>query len=143
MFLCRATNITKAVRSYKRELYCERDSDGRYHVYQKAPYWPNPPRYVLSLTHNWNMRGKTVDWGIEPILAKIKAMDLCADGGHERFREMLEQNEKFDASREREMKNTIESFVRDMRPQFARATNDVNTGSMAKLDKRRLKDAFN
>jgi hypothetical protein len=142
MPMCRETTITKALREYKRELYCSRDKFGKRHIYQKSPMKWEPDRHVCSLTHNWSPNGEPVDWGIEPIKARIKAIDLCADGGHEFWREILKSYERQEESKERDRKNTIESNLYELHSEFKKAFKDVNTGSMAKLDKRRMKDAF-
>lgn len=118
------------------------DENDRCSIYQKSPLRDEPPRYVCSLTHNWNANGTPVDWGIEPIKARIKAIDLCADGGHKLWAEMQKSYEDLEASKERDRKNTIEANLYELHSQFKGALKDINTSSMAKLDKRRMKDAF-
>lgn len=140
--LCRETRITKAVQEYKKELFCKKGDDAKYHIYQKSPLRDEPARYVCSLTHNWNAHGEPVDWGIEPLKARIKAIDLCADGGHKFWEEILKGYDDLEASKERDRKNTIESNLYEMHSVFKKGLGDINTANMAKIDKRRMLNAF-
>ncbi len=90
---------------------------------------------VLPITDTWTESGKPVDWGIEPIYGKIQQLDGWRDDGdYERF---VKQRERNKANKEREHKNEMRAAAYDCRREFARATNDINTSTLEKVDKRR------
>jgi hypothetical protein len=133
----REHRLTKELKKHKSDLICKRGDDGKLHVYQERGL---EDVLVCSLTDDWQTTGEPVEWGLLPILNRLKAHDLASDGGHEFWSWFRDQNRKVDESKERALKNSVESFLMDFRPQFAKATNDVNTANLAKLDKRRIKD---
>ncbi len=146
----RAQQITKAIKRYDRELYAEKGVEDRIDIFRRTmvsvPYdfgdfrivaFKEEPYRVFCLTDNWRPWGKPVEWGIEPILAKIKASDLWQ---RDIVKDVNKSNEKIDASEDRSKKNEIEAFVKDFRPQFARAFDDVNTANLSKRNDRRFKD---
>lgn len=98
------------------------------------------PQLVLALTHNWKVDGKPVEWGLEPLMHQLKSMDSWADP--DMYRNMVKKRERDQAEEERALKNDIRARAADMRKEFARATNDVNTASLEKLDRRRMKDGY-
>lgn len=144
----RADVITRAIKLHDRELYCERSGEGKLCIYRKGKrvesYRPDDesvlhfvrptPYFVFALTHDWRLAGEPKDWGIEPIMARLKAMDLW---NRDVAGDLIDQEMKEKASLQRDRENTIESFLLDFRKQFARAFNDVNTSTMAKKDSRR------
>jgi len=149
--MSRADRITTEVRKYDSKLYAKKE-DGVIHIYRKCKElrkeWladgvpvlnvvENPYR-VMSLTDTGNIRGKSVDWGIDPILAKLRAMDLWNSGiGVEHFKE---EHEKAEKSKERDFANSTEAFLYDMKSAFAKSVSDVNTSNLTKIDKRREGD---
>jgi hypothetical protein len=133
----REIELTRELRKHKRDLFCARGDDGKLHIYQDR--YPDKV-IVCSLTHNWQTTGDPVEWGVLPILNRLKAHDLASDGGMEFWQELMKNYEKLDEAKDRDLRNSIESFLLDFRPQFARATNDINTSGLAKLDKRRISD---
>jgi len=107
----------------------------RIDIYRQRRDKTSPPHYVFSLTDNWTLTGKPVEWGSEPILARLKAMDLWNSGVG--LEEMFEHNDKVELSKERARKNNIESFLLDFRRQFAKTFDGVNTANLKKIDKRK------
>lgn len=85
---------------------------------------------VFALTDNWNITGTPVDWGIEPIMARIKAMDMWNRGLRDIIDTMDKETEKVEESKERNMKNNVESFLYDFKSEFAKATKDINTSQL-------------
>lgn len=143
----RADDITKAIKSHDRELYCEKNREGKLCVYRKGSriesYDVNghvidfvrpAPNFVFALTDNWRTTGIPVEWGIVPILERLKAIDLW---NRDLAGECIQSTIKEIESRDRARKNSTESFLMEFRRQFARATNEINTANLAKLDSRR------
>lgn len=95
------------------------------------------PYRVFCLTDTWNAWGKPVDWGVEPVMAKLKAADLWA---RDIVSESNNHNSKVDASQDRSRKNNIEAFVKDNRRAFAKSWEHINTSNMDKRTDRRFKD---
>lgn len=147
----RAERITREIQSHDRLLYCERNEAGRLCVYRKSTryetyhlsddatlVWARPtPYFVFALTHNWKIDGRPVDWGLCPIMARLKAIDLW---NRDLAEEIIQDEEKRIESMARDRRNTTEAFLLDFRRQFAKAFDGVNTANMAKKDKRYLGD---
>lgn len=143
----RAEQITKAVKSYDSKLYCEKSREGKLCVYRRGsriePYdidglainFVRPaPHFVFALTHDWKLAGRPVDWGVLPIMNRLKAIDLWQ---RDLAEESIKSVERASESYQRDMGNSIESFLYDFRSSFKKATADINTASMKKIDRRR------
>jgi hypothetical protein len=144
----KVSQVSRAVRRYDPKLYAEM-RDGRIDIFRRTYgheafdvdghtilFIKEEPYRVFCLTDNWRAWGRPVDWGIEPIIQKLKSADLWQrDIGQD----VINQNEKVDASKARHQKNEIEAFVKDYRREFARAFEDVNTSQMNKRNDRRFK----
>lgn len=145
----RTAQLTKHLKVFDRLLYAEQGHSGQHAIFRKSKryehfefegqtlfYERSSPHLIFALTDTWAPGGRPVDWGIEPILNRLKAMDMWADETvYDRF---MKQEEKEKESKDKYLKNSIEDFLKDFRRQFARATNDVNTSSLSKTDKRRF-----
>lgn len=151
--MTRERRLTKAVKEYDRQLFCKKSDNGTYYIYRKTtrvdlevmPFGPmliyRPHvQHIMALTDNWQAAGKSVEWGVEPIKARLKAMDMMNNPKY--VDELLGRNEKVEESKQRDYKNNVESFLRDFRREFAKSTNDINTSTLSKFDKRRMKDGF-
>ncbi len=116
---------------YDSELYAQESKAGRIDIYRRSKHNDSPPHFLFALTDDWTAKGTPVPWGIEPLLNRIKAMDLWRDDTFvERW---IKNHEKEVESQDRARRNSIESFLYDFRRQFARATNDVNTSTLEKV----------
>lgn len=148
----RAERVTRTIKQHDRLLYCERGREGKLCVYRKSErvesyrlddksvlHFVRPaPHFIFALTHNWHLSGRDVDWGIEPIMARLKAIDLW---NRDLAEEIIQDEEKRLDGLARDRKNTVESFLLDYRRQFAKAFDGVNTANMdKKKDSRRLGD---
>ena len=86
----RAKRLTDEVKTYDPDLCVKYFSEGQYFaVYRKKNYWVSfsmpdgtllhsslrVEDLVLPLTNNWLVTGYSVDWGIEPLMAKLKETD--------------------------------------------------------------------
>lgn len=105
-------------------------------IYRKSKYADHPPHLIFALTDNWNITGKPREWGLTVIEARLRAMDLWkSETEVDRIEAAQFQREE---AKERELKNNIESFLKDFRRQFARSVDSVNTGTLdKKIDRRR------
>lgn len=120
-------SLNKHLRFHDSELYAQRESNGVINVYRKAiPY----PHFIMSLTDTWNASGKPVDYGVEVVIARVKAHDLW--NRSDMIDELIKDYEKSYESKERDRKNNIEAFLYDFRSQFKKAFNDVNTSNLKK-----------
>lgn len=147
----RAKRVSKEIQAYDRQLVCVKTNE-RFHIKRRSKTYDlfnlngmtllvSRPfeHHIMSLTVDWQIDSTPTEWGIEPILARLRAMDLWS---HKVGDELLIAYEKEDESKERSFKNNVESFLKDFRRQFGRTFNDVNTSTLAKIDKRRLRDGY-
>lgn len=144
----RLNSINSALRRFDEKLYAEKDLLGKITIYRKAYRFlayefqgerllvshPNP-YMIFPLTDDWSAKGKSVEWGVEPILSRLQAID--AWNRARIHQEYLEQHEKVDAAADRDFKNNTEAFLKDFRRPFAKAFNDINTSTLEKRDSRR------
>lgn len=86
------------------------------------------PQLILSLTHDWKPSGRPVNWGVEPVLEMLRSMDSWTDP--RMFSRMVERRERMEVDSERSKRNEIRARAADMRSDFARATNDINTAGL-------------
>lgn len=147
----RADRITREIQMLDRDLYCEKDGRGVHHIMRRGftqdSYEMNNavirfilpmPRHITSLTNNWSVSGHGVDWGLEPIIKKLREID-----GHNSksiVNQLEKQMEHMDQDKKRDMKNKTEDFLYDFHGKFKSTFSDVNTSNMQKIDKRRIKD---
>ncbi len=112
----------------KGERYVAYDFDGETILAPVENDW-----YVMSLTHDWNINGRPVDWGVEPLLARLRAIDL-----HRRdlASEMERAEEKLSASKDRTMDNNLEAFWKDNRRAWAKNFEHTIVSSLPRPDRR-------
>jgi hypothetical protein len=144
----RVERITRELKNHDSQLYCDWGGAGRLCVYRKSTRWESyyldedavlsvarpTPHFIFALTENWSLKGEPKDWGVEPILARLKAIDLW---NRDLAEEIIQNTEKETESLARDRRNNTESFLLDFRKQFAKTFDDVNTSTLAKKDKRR------
>lgn len=131
MVTARLKRLNEELRGYDSKLFVQETRLGRYDVYRKSSLGCNPPHFIFSLTDNWTLNGRPVDWGIDVVLNRVKACDLWRDWNV--GDETIQANEKESESRERQLKNSVESFLSEFRGQFAKATDGINTSTVEKL----------
>lgn len=150
----RTRDLTRELQSHDHDLFCKRDPEtGCRHVMRKhnvyrhlvmnddaVLFYPvSCPQHVLSLTHNWSMNGEPVDWGLVPLMNKIRAIDTHY--GSSEIDALPEMYEQAAVAKKRDFSNKTEAFLKEFRPQFAKTFGDVNTANMdKKIDPRRKKD---
>lgn len=148
----RLNTINYHLRKYDPELYASWNND-KFTIYRKSYRWDTywigndrlsvlrqQPLYIISLTDNWKPDGKSVEWGIEPMLDCLKSQDMWRNPNL--FNEMVEGRERRERYREQSKRNDIRARAADLRRDFARATNDINTSTLEKVDNRRKKDGY-
>lgn len=86
------------------------------------------PQLILSLTHDWKPSGMPVEWGVEPVLEMLRSMDSWTDPSM--FTRMIARRERMESDAERAKRNEIRARAADMRRDFARSTNDINTSGL-------------
>jgi hypothetical protein len=134
LFAKRVQGRIDVMRKGHRMEYCGQLDDGALYHSRRADH------YIFSLTENWSVSGKPVDWGILPILARLKAIDCWSrDDFMQELEESYEKNKK---SKERDFSNTVESFMYEFRSAFKKTFNDINTSTLPKIDRRRNKDGY-
>lgn len=150
----RVESLTRNLKAHDGELYARRASNGVIHVYRRGVRWESydfggallhysrpSPRFILALTENWTLKTPGVDWGIEPVLSKLKEWDPHLDdtrGEQDRM-----ERERAEQDRKRERRNNNRAIAADMRKDFAKVFNDINTASMdKKLKPRRTKHGY-
>lgn len=135
----RVREVNRVVKGYDKYLVAQRERNGAIHIYRKTSDPADPLHFVMALTDNWTVRGKPRNWGLEVVVNRIAAHDLWKD---ETVVDRIEASlAKAEESKEKGMRNSIESFLYDFRRQFARATDGINVSSLERKDKRALKGA--
>lgn len=133
----RAQRISEVVKRYDSALFARWTPKG-IHVMRKVEKYITPLAdlegssgqhvFIMALTDDWNLRGSPVDWGIEPIMMEIRSRDQWALEGE--FERMRVRREKMESDRVRERRNQNRAVAADLRKEFARATNDINTAQL-------------
>lgn len=150
----RLATITKEVKKHDRELYCDELPSGipaifrrtvRQEVYdlddrgkEKLVVFKDSPHLVFALTDDWSVRTEIADWGLEPIMSRLKAMDLWNNKSF--MDDLIKSYEKTDEAKAKDRRNNTESFLYEFRDHVKKDWKDINTASMAKKDKRYLTD---
>lgn len=131
----RIKSLNRILKSYDRELYAQCTKLPRIDVYRRNRDGLSAPHFVFALTDNWSVSGRPVEWGLEVVIQRLKAIDLWNNG--ETFEDLEKQYEKKAEQGQKNLKNDIESFLGEFRHQFARATDGINTGTMDKKTSRK------
>jgi hypothetical protein len=148
--MTRAAYITSEIKKLDHKLFCEREAD-LFIVKRKKwvprafeledgstlTYLVERPHNILYLTHNWSLKGKPVDWGVDQVITRLNAIDTTK---RDIFREVDKNNQKLDESQERDMRNEIEAWAYDSHSAFKKDFSQINTSTVEKKDLRRLKD---
>lgn len=113
--------------------YDSYDFDGMSIIYSR-PH----PYFVFSLTEDWTLRTKPVEWGAVPLLDKIKSSDLW---NRDIVGKFTKQDEKDKESEKRSFTNMVQDYAReDLRWAIKKDFKDINTSTVKKLDRRRIGD---
>jgi len=139
------------LKRYDSDLYADKATDGKVDIYRKCRTYELynyegknlyvstiKPQWVFALTQDWSMSGYPVDWGIEPILTKLKRMDQWRK--EDALTRVRAHNEMIERNKERAFRNDVRARAADLRQDFAKVTNDIRTANMNKVSNRRKKD---
>lgn len=133
--------LTKHLRRYDDKLYAKREQTGAIHVYRDGvgfyPFEWNglnfkasfpSPDFVLALTDNWTVRGRPIEWGIEPLLHRIQKIDGWRND--HMADKLIEGYERRDMQKKKDLHNQNEAFFGDHHRQFKKAFSEINTSNM-------------
>lgn len=149
--MVRVERITKHLKRFDYKLYCDKDAEGtprvcrqsiRNEIYDidgvEILFARPAPHVIFYLTHNWKKSGHPVEWGVDNILNKLRFGDTHS-------RDLVSMIEKQDEgekkTHERFLDNYTESFCKEYRREFAKATDGVRVANADKgKDSRRLEE---
>ena len=89
------------------------------------------PQFILALTDTWTLQGQPVEWGMEPIMAKLRSMDSWREDTI--LDSIVAERERREASKAQTNKNEFRARAYDLRKEFAEATNDINTTGLSRV----------
>ena len=126
-----AKTLNKSLKNYDSCLYVQEAREGRYDVYRRNRDAMAPAHFLFSLTDTWQPTGRPVPYGSDTIVNRIKAHDLWRDDSF--VENYIKESEVRKDSKDRALKNSIESFLYDFRKTFAKATDGINTANLNKI----------
>lgn len=142
---------THELKKHDRNLLCRKEADGYYKVFMKSKrvvyydvdgvrmgFVVPDEKFICPLSEDWSMRTRPVEWGLLPLMEKIRRMDamnLDAD-----VYKWEEQERKHQESKDKDLANNAEAFASDFRSAFKKEFDYTLTHSLDKKEKRRFKN---
>lgn len=121
------SRLNQVIKSFDRELFAKRVGE-QVQIHRKSVQNGDATVHlILALTHNWLAHGKPVEWGLEPILQRLLSMDSWRNDSI--YSDMVKDRESAKYWEERERKNNSRAMALDIRKDFAKSTNDINTST--------------
>lgn len=148
----RVKRLTQELSKHDRTLYAMRTNIGMVQIWREAEHWhaaelldgetphSRPTQFITALTDTWRLDGTPVDHGIEPVMRRIRSMDSWNKTGV--LDEMRKNRERAKEDKARQTKNENIARAHDLRKDFAKAVNDINTSSLDMTDARRKHGDF-
>ena len=142
----RVIRLTQEVEKHDRMLKAVRTNTGMIQIWRQAEHWAaaelidgesddsQPMQFILALTDDWGLTGNPIDIGIEPLMRKIQHMDSWNKVGI--LDDMRKRREAEAEEKKRQRANENKAIAADMRTEFAKAVNDINTSSLDMTDAR-------
>lgn len=120
----------REIRSYDRDLYAERMGNGKIHVYRKHADSLGPTQFVFAITDDWRATGRPVEWGLDPLITKLKACDLTRNP--RLFENLMADYEADYEQKEKARRNSFEAMAYELAPAFKKDFRYTNTASLDK-----------
>lgn len=142
----RVERLTQELKGHDKMLFATKTNTGMVQVWRRADRWAaadllheesghsQPMQFILALTDSWKLDGNPVDRGIEPVLYKIRQMDSWNKGSQLDAMRRRRDAEKEDQDRQK--RNETRAIAADLRSEFARSVNDINTAGLDMTDPR-------
>lgn len=137
----RVRYLNKHLKKYDSKLFCARAGDKidvYRNVYRQDVYkigdetlihLVEVPSHVLSLTEDWTVTGRPVDWGVEPLLQRLRKMDTW---NHDSWSEAEAGAERNRALKKRRLKNKLDDIGYEVQPYFKKAADEFNFSNVSK-----------
>lgn len=144
MYSSRVRSINNELKSHDPKLYIGKHTSGTWCVFRESKrvetyfieelgsnvdFILPAPYLVFALTDDWTMRGNPVEWGILPIMRKLKHSDLWH---RDVVGELLNAKEKYEEDQSKARISANETFMKEFRNDFKKTFADVNTATMDK-----------
>lgn len=142
--------LTSELRKHDKNLFIKTNRNGVRIVYEmgkiveyfdyegmKLGVVRSNPKFVFALTDNWTINGRPVEWGLMPLLDKLRESDMALN--HTLIQDLEKQDEEIEQSKKRDRMNQTEAFLYDFRNQFKKTFSDYNVSTLDKRDKRKQK----
>lgn len=148
----RVKRLTEELQKHDRHLFAMKVESGMVQVWRRAEKWSaadlidgesdhsQPMQFITALTDTWKLDGTPVDRGIDPLMYKICQMDSWNQGSQ--LDEMRKRRDKEKEEKRRQRRNENKAIAADLRTEFAKATNEINTSSLDMTDVRRKHGDF-
>lgn len=128
-----ATSLNKHLKMHDSLLFVQESKLGRHDIYRKSQTGSCLPHFIFTLTEDWTVKTRPIEWGIDVVINRIKAHDIWRD---DKFVDkLIDKHVEHEESKSRAMRNSIESFLYDFRKQFQKATDGINTSTLNKINK--------
>lgn len=142
-----AQRLTAAVQKHDRELYVIQPKIGGLclvmrrarklvaYAFNGGTLWVSEPNdfQVLPLTHNWQAKGRPVEWGVLPLMERLRSMDAHNDSHDGGVIARLErEDEKHEEAKRRHVRSLHEAMAYEQHSVFRKAFKDINTANLRK-----------
>jgi hypothetical protein len=134
-------SLNKALRAYDRALFAKPDFKGRVCVMRKGPKWvlydfegvdilvkESVEDVVFALTDNWSQSGVARDWGIEPVMQRLREIDSWSRSDFLKDWESLKDKEQ--EAKQRDFRRRTEDYAYEIREDFKKAFSDIRYANM-------------
>ena len=149
----REQRLNQIVKQYDPYLFIMRGSDEKLYLHRNVVRWDSydvdgsvlhcsrlDPVMIMALTDTWTPQGKSVDWGIEPLLMRLKEID--SHRSHEIIDRINMAQELREESAQRKLANNTDSFAREIRTAVKQDFKDYNVSSIANNNRRKKHESI-
>ena len=143
----RTYRLNQELKGHDRDLFAQ-IVNGVIQIWRKTAKWSSadidfsvgssiPTQFLFALTHDWSLSGTPVDWGIEPSMNELLSRDLWSKPGY--LDGLRKKRDREKDIKDQSNRNEMRARAADMRKDFARSTNEINTSTLEKVESRRTK----